>query len=63
MHEKFDIKTRLLIEFFFFDTTNANLSDILTYNYSNAIDETFKLIDKNEIKKRWNNVNQTMHWD
>jgi hypothetical protein len=36
---------------FFFDTTNANLSDILTYNYSNAVDETFELINENEIKR------------
>jgi hypothetical protein len=36
---------------FFFDTTNANLSDISTYNYSNAVYETFELIDANEIKR------------
>jgi hypothetical protein len=45
----FNIKTRFLIEFFF-DTTNANLNNISTYNYSNSIDETFELIDENEIK-------------
>jgi hypothetical protein len=49
--KNFDIKTRFLIEFFFFDTTNANLSDISTYSYSNAVDETFELIDENEIKR------------
>jgi hypothetical protein len=47
----FDIKTRLLIEFFFSNTTNANLSNISTYNYSNVVDETFELINENEIKK------------
>ncbi len=47
----FNIKTRFLIELFFFDTTNANLSDISTYNYSNAVDETFELINENEIKR------------
>jgi hypothetical protein len=48
--KNFNIKTRLLIELFFFDTTNANLSDISTYSYSNAIDETFNVIIENEIK-------------
>jgi hypothetical protein len=47
----FDIKIRLLIELFFSDTTNANLSDISTYNYSNAVDETSALINENEIKR------------
>jgi hypothetical protein len=47
----FNFKTRFLIEFFFFDTVNANLSDISTYNYSNAVNEMSKLIDENEIKR------------
>jgi hypothetical protein len=47
----FDIKARLLIEFFFSNTTNANLDDISTYIYLNAVDETFELIDENEIKR------------
>jgi hypothetical protein len=47
----FNIKTRFLTKFFFFDTTNANLNDISTYNYSNTVDETFELINENEIKK------------
>jgi hypothetical protein len=60
----FNFKMRLLIEFFFSETTNANLNDISTYNYSNAIDETFKLIDENEIKKtikrcKLNNVSRS----
>jgi hypothetical protein len=46
---------------FFFDTANANLNDISTYNDSNAVNKTFKLIDENEIKKRSNDANQTMH--
>jgi hypothetical protein len=45
----FNVKTRLLSELFFFDTTNANLSDISTYNYSNAIKKKIELIGKNEI--------------
>ncbi len=36
---------------FFFDTTNANWNDISTYNYSNAVDKTFELINENEIKR------------
>ncbi len=47
----FNIKTRLLFEIFFSSTINANLSDISTYNYSDAIKETTELIEKNEIKK------------
>ncbi len=47
----FDFKTRLLIELFFFDTINANLSDISTYNYSNAVNEMFELINENEIRR------------
>ncbi len=47
----FDFKTRLLIEFFFFDTINANLSDISTYNYSNAVKKMFELINENEIRR------------
>ncbi len=47
----FDFKTRLLIEFFFFDTINANLSDISTYNYSNAVNEMSELINENEIRR------------
>jgi predicted RNA binding protein with dsRBD fold (UPF0201 family) len=47
----FNFKTKLLIELFFFDTINANLSDISTYNYSNAVNEMFELINENEIKK------------
>ncbi len=47
----FNIKIKLLIKFFFFDTTNANLSDISTYNYSSAVDETSALINENEIKR------------
>jgi hypothetical protein len=42
---------RLLFELFFSSTVNANLSDISTYNYSNAVEETIKLIEKNEIRK------------
>jgi hypothetical protein len=49
--KNFNFKTRFLIEFFFFDTTNTNLSDISTYSYSNAIEKTSELIDKNEIKR------------
>ncbi len=37
--------------FFFFDTINANLSDISTYNYSNAMNEMSELINENEIKR------------
>ncbi len=34
------------------DDVHSNyLNNILTYNYSNVIDKTFKLIEKNEIKK------------
>jgi hypothetical protein len=47
----FDFKMRFLIEFFFFDTINTNLNDISTYNYSNAVNEIFELIDENEIRK------------
>ncbi len=47
----FDFKTRFLIEFFFFDIINANLNDISTYNYSNAVNKMFELIDENEIKR------------
>ncbi len=47
----FDFKTRFLIEFFFSDTINANLSDISTYNYSNAVKEIFELINENEIRR------------
>ncbi len=47
----FDFKTKLLIELFFFDTINANLSDISTYNSSNAMNEMFELINENEIRK------------
>jgi hypothetical protein len=47
----FDIKTRLLLELFFSNTINANLSDISKYNYSDAVEETIELIEKNEIKK------------
>jgi hypothetical protein len=47
----FDIKARFLIEFFFSSTTNADLDDISTYIYSNAVDETSELIDENEIKR------------
>ncbi len=49
--KNFDIKMRLLFELFFSSTVNANLSDISTYNYSNAVEETIKLIEKNEIRK------------
>jgi hypothetical protein len=47
----FNFKTKFLIELFFFDTINVNLSDISTYNYSNAVNKMFELIDKNEIKR------------
>ncbi len=47
----FNVKTRLLFEFFFLDTTNANLSYISTYNYSNAIEKTIELIEDNEIRR------------
>ncbi len=47
----FDFKTRFLIELFFSDTVNANLSDISTHNYSNAVNEMFELIDEDEIRK------------
>jgi hypothetical protein len=47
----FNFKTRFLIEFFSSDTINANLNDISTYNYSNAVNKMFELIDENEIKK------------
>ncbi len=47
----FNFKTRFLIEFFFFNTINANLNVISTYNYSNAMNEMFELIDENEIKR------------
>jgi 4-hydroxy-3-methylbut-2-en-1-yl diphosphate synthase IspG/GcpE len=47
----FDFKMRLLIEFLFFDTINANLNNISTYNYSNAMNDMFELIDENKIKK------------
>jgi hypothetical protein len=60
--KNFDFKTRFLIKLFFVDTTNANLSDISTYNYSNAVDETFQLIDENEIKKtiKWCKSNNAL---
>jgi hypothetical protein len=47
----FNIKTRLLFKLFFFNTVNANLNDISTYNYFDAVKETIELIEKNEIKK------------
>jgi hypothetical protein len=47
----FDIKARFLIELFFSSTTNADLDDISMYIYLNAVDETFELIDENEIKR------------
>jgi hypothetical protein len=47
----FDIKARLLIELFFSNTTNADVDDISTYIYSNAVDETFELIDENKIRR------------
>jgi hypothetical protein len=47
----FNVKTRLLSELFFLDTIDPNLSDISTYNYLNAIDETIELIEENEIRK------------
>ncbi len=40
-----------MIELFFFDTIKANLNNISTYNYSNAVNEMFELIDENEIKQ------------
>jgi hypothetical protein len=49
--KNFDIKTKLLFEFFFSSTINADLSDISTYNYFDAIEEMIELIKKNEIKK------------
>jgi hypothetical protein len=60
----FDIKTRLLFELFFSNTINADLSDISTYNYSDAIKETTELIEKNEIRKtikrcKSNNVSES----
>jgi hypothetical protein len=48
--KKFDIKTRLLFKLFFSNTINANLNDISTYNYSDAVEKTIELIEKNEIK-------------
>lgn len=49
MREKFQCQDEISVRVFFFDTINANLSDILTYNYSNAIEKTIELIKKNEI--------------
>ncbi len=49
--KNFNVKTRLLSEFFVLDTANANLSDISTYNYSNAVEKTIKLIEENEDQK------------
>ncbi len=51
MREKFQCQDEISVRVFFFDTINANLSDILTYNYSNAIEKTIELIKKNEIWK------------